>query len=156
MIEYMTSKSLKIRIFKIKEAASLPARKSKQAAGYDIYSCLEEPVILKPLQRLKVPTGLILEIPPSYFISIRPRSSLAVKHGITLINSPGTIDPDYRGELIIPMINLGEQNYQINHGDRIAQLIIEMTTQIEYILTTSKNFLSNTERGQGGFGSTGT
>ena len=151
----MRSKTVKIRVLKLKERASLPDRRSEGAAGYDVYACLEGPVILRPLQRLKIPTGLVLEIPAACFISVRPRSSLALKHGITLINSPGTIDSDYRGELMIPMINLSDQNYQIDHGDRIAQLILEMTAQMEYILEISKDSLSSTKRGGGGFGSTG-
>ena len=151
----MQSEAIKVKVFKLKESALLPEKRSDGAAGYDVSACLEGSVALEPLQRLKIPTGLILEIPVPYFISVRPRSSLALRHGIVLVNSPGTIDSDYRGELMIPMINLSEQKYQINHADRIAQLILEMNVQMKYILEVSKDSLSSTKRGEGSFGSTG-
>lgn len=106
------------------------------------------------MDRLTVPTGLFFEIPPGYFISVRPRSGLAVKNGITLLNTPGTIDSDYRGELRIIMINLGQEDFRIRHGDRIAQMLIEKSVKTEFVETDFSD-LEKSDRGSGGFGSTG-
>ena len=118
----------------------------------DIRAFLETPITLKPLQRLLVPTGLYLEIPAGYEAQVRPRSGIALKQGITCLNTPGTIDSDYRGEIKVLLINLSDQEQQISNGDRIAQLVIAGTQKAELILVQQ---LKDTARGSGGFGHTG-
>lgn len=118
----------------------------------DITAHLDEPVTLKPLERMLVPTGLFLEIPLGYEGQVRARSGLAVKHGIGLVNSIGTIDSDYRGEVKVPLINFGQEDFTINDGDRIAQLVIAKYEQMEISVVEE---LTDTERGEGGFGHTG-
>jgi dUTP pyrophosphatase len=118
----------------------------------DIRANLETPIQLKPLQRALVPTGLFLEIPHGYEAQIRPRSGLAIKQGITCLNTPGTIDADYRGELKVILINLSDQEQSITNGDRIAQLVFQQVEKVSFELV---DILGNTERGNGGFGHTG-
>jgi len=118
----------------------------------DIKASLEIPVTLQPLERSLIPTGLFVEIPDGYEIQIRPRSGLAIKQGITCLNSPGTIDADYRGEIKIILINLSSEEQIIHHGDRIAQMIIQKTERAEWVQV---EFLNETERATGGFGHTG-
>lgn len=144
-------KTVKIR--KADPSIVLPDYGSTGSAGADIRAFIPEPITIAPLGRVRIPTGLFLEIPEGYEGQIRPRSGLAYKHGITVLNSPGTIDSDYRGELQIILINLGNENFTISSGDRIAQLIITSVIQAEYIEMEALGF---TERGTGGFGSTGT
>ncbi len=132
----------------------LPQKKTEGSAAYDIHSCLDKPKTIDPMQRLAIPTGLIFEIPSGYFVSIRPRSGLAIHHGITLVNSPGTIDSDFRGEIKILLINLSNASFVVDHGDRIAQMIIEKTVEIR-IEEAFVSLLSKTKRGVKGFGSTG-
>ncbi len=115
-------------------------------------ACLDSPVMLNPGKRTLVPTGIALEIPPGYEGQIRPRSGLAIKHGVTLVNTPGTIDADYRGEVKIIMINLGDEPFQISDGDRIAQMLISKVEQPVYQIVKG---LSETSRSSGGFGSSG-
>lgn len=136
---------------KIHPKAVVPEKKSEQAAGYDIFACLEKELTIYPLEVVAVPTGLRLAIPERFHLSIRPRSGLALHHQITLINSPATIDSDFRGELKILMINLGKEPYTIQHGDRIAQALLEKN----YHITWQEGKLNITQRGEGGFGSTG-
>ena len=143
-----------VKFVKIKKKANPPEKKAKEAAGFDVYACLDESVDIHPMERKIIPTGLTLEIPKGYHISVRPRSGLAFHHGITLPNAPGTIDQDYRGELSILMINLGGKIYTIQHGDRIAQLLLEPVLQICFE-ECSLESMSKTERGSRGFGSTG-
>lgn len=131
---------------------ALPAYETSHAAGMDIRANLTEAVVLKPMQRTLVPTGLFIELPVGYEAQIRPRSGLAFKHGITVLNSPGTVDADYRGELKVLLINLGEEAFEIKHGERIAQMIIARHETAEW---TEVNELSETARGAGGYGSTG-
>lgn len=119
----------------------------------DIRANLSEPIVLEPLERCLIPTGLFLEIPEGYEAQIRPRSGLALKHGITLPNSPGTIDSDYRGELKILMINLSKEPFTFNDGERIAQMVVARYEVVEWELVTELN--ENTDRGTGGFGHTG-
>ncbi len=135
----------------LKEQADVPSRQSEHAAGYDIYACLESDFTLERGKIFPVPTGISVEIPPGYHISIRARSGMAVKHGLTPVNTPGTIDADYRGEIFVPLINLGQADYTIKHGDRIAQLLLEKTYNIRWV----EGELSDTARGEGKFGSTG-
>src|SRR6187397_3339384 len=133
-------------------ANPLPRYATKGSSGMDIRASLDIPVTLQPLERTLIPTGLFVEIPNGYEIQIRPRSGLAVKQGITCLNTPGTIDSDYRGEIKIILINLSSEEQTINPGDRIAQAIIQKTERAEFVQV---EILNNTERGAGGFGHTG-
>jgi dUTP pyrophosphatase len=135
------------------DAETLPEYHSEGAAGADICARLEREIVLKPGQRALVPTGLSLEIPPGFEGQVRPRSGLAVKHGVTILNAPGTIDSDYRGELKVILVNLGEEEFHIRTGDRIAQIVFCPVTRVAFQRAGS---ISETRRGGGGFGSTGT
>lgn len=131
----------------------LPAYETVNSAGMDLRAYLPDgPVILEPMQRGLIPTGLYMEIPEGYEGQVRPRSGLAIKSGITVLNSPGTIDADYRGQVCVILINLSDKAFVINSGDRIAQLIIAKCEQVEPVQVET---LSETERGEGGFGHTG-
>lgn len=130
----------------------LPNYETPQSAGMDIRASLNETIQLKPMQRTLVPTGLFMEIPVGFEVQIRPRSGLAAKNGVTVLNSPGTIDADYRGEIKVILINLSDENFTISNGDRIAQMIVAPVTQAKWNISTE---LSETDRGAGGFGSTG-
>lgn len=130
----------------------IPKYETNSSAGMDLRADLENAIELKPLQRALIPTGLFIELPKGYEAQIRPRSGLALKKGITVLNSPGTIDADYRGEIKVILINLSSEPYVINSGDRIAQMIIASYTQAKLKLVDS---LNDTERGAGGFGHTG-
>ena len=135
----------------------LPAYETTGAAGADVRANLmpelrQEGLVLMPMQRAVVPTGFRVEIPPGFEMQIRPRSGLATKHGISLPNTPGTIDSDYRGPLGVALINFGAEAYVIQHGDRIAQMIVAPVVQAKFEVVTH---LSDTPRGEGGFGSTG-
>jgi dUTP pyrophosphatase len=150
------SKGIQVRIVRLAHAEGLPlpAYQSEGAAGMDLLAAVEEtaPLILAPGDRELIPTGLVLELPPGMEAQIRPRSGLALRHGITVLNSPGTVDSDYRGEVKVLLINLGDAPWEIQRGERIAQLIfqrVERTTLVEVAV------LGNTRRGAGGFGSTG-
>jgi dUTP pyrophosphatase len=131
----------------------LPAYETAGAAGMDICASLTEPVVLAPTERRLIPTGLYLEIPLGYEAQIRPRSGIAYKHGITLPNAPATIDSDYRGEIQVALVNLSTEAFTIRHGDRIAQIII---AQHERAVWQPTDALTDTARGAGGFGHTGT
>ncbi len=135
--------------------AFVPEYKTKGAAGADLCALLENQVVLNPGKSAIIPTGLFFEIPEGYEIQIRPRSGLAAKNGVTVLNTPGTIDSDYRGEIKIILINLGEKDFTINNGDRIAQMVVSPVTQSDFTVVQSLDKLSQTERGSGGFGSTG-
>lgn len=130
----------------------LPTYESTSAAGMDIRAALKEPVILNPGERTLISTGLQMALPHGYEAQIRPRSGLAIKHGITMLNAPGTIDADYRGELKVIAINHGREVFTVNHGDRIAQMVIAPVVQLPIKLVEK---LDETDRGEGGFGSTG-
>lgn len=135
-----------------KSGNELPAYQTQSAAGLDLRANLDEPINLKPMQRVLVPTGLFIELPVGYEAQIRPRSGLAFKHGITVLNSPGTIDADYRGEIKILLVNLSDESFIIENGERVAQMVIAKHEQIEWSLVNS---LEDSERSAGGFGSTG-
>lgn len=135
-----------------KSRHELPAYATSGAAGMDIRASLDEPVTLKPLERAMVPTGLFLEIPAGYEAQVRPRSGLAAKHGLTVLNTPGTIDADYRGEVKVILVNLSNDPFTVNDGERIAQLVIAAHATVTWEETDS---LSETSRGGGGFGHTG-
>jgi dUTP pyrophosphatase len=136
------------------EGLPLPAYQSAHAAGLDVVAAVPEDaaVTLEPGERALIPTGFALEVPIGYEAQVRPRSGLAIKHGVTLLNSPGTIDSDYRGELKVIMVNHGREPYTVRRGDRIAQLVIAPVSHVEIVAVED---LDATARGQGGFGSTG-
>lgn len=142
---------MKIRIVN-KSTNQLPQYATSQSAGIDLRANLAEPITLKPLERKLIPTGLFIELPEGYEAQIRPRSGLALKHGITVLNSPGTIDADYRGEIGVILINLSNEEFKIEHGERICQMVIARHEQAEWIQVEE---LNDTERGAGGFGHTG-
>jgi len=131
----------------------LPEYATIHSAGMDLRANLKEPAELKPLQRILVPTGLYIELPEGFEAQIRPRSGLAAKHGISIVNTPGTIDPDYRGEIKVILINLSDTVFTLNPGERIAQMVISRFEHISWNEVTS---LNETDRGAGGFGHTGT
>jgi dUTP pyrophosphatase len=131
---------------------NLPAYETLSSAGMDVRAALNEAVTLQPLERKLIATGLFLEIPHGYEVQVRPRSGLAYKNGVTVLNAPGTIDADYRGEVGVLLVNLSNEPFTIASGDRIAQLVVAKVEQIEWKPTSQ---LSETERGEGGFGSTG-
>lgn len=130
----------------------LPEYQTKHSAGADICANIPEPIEIQVFQRVLIPSGLFIELPDNYEAQIRPRSGLALKHGITVLNSPGTIDADYRGEIKVLLINLGNEAYTIQPGDRIAQMVIAPCIQAEW---ESSDELNETLRGQGGYGHTG-
>ncbi|MBP5198428.1 MAG: dUTP diphosphatase [Lachnospiraceae bacterium] len=130
----------------------LPQYETNQSAGMDLRANLSQPVTLKPLQRCLVPTGLFIELPKGYEAQVRPRSGLAIKKGITVLNSPGTIDADYRGEVCVILVNLSDQPFVINDGERVAQMVVAKHETVEWIPVEA---LEDTERGAGGFGHTG-
>ena len=132
---------------------ALPEYQTPLSAGLDIRANLDESVTLRPLERAMIPTGLFVELPEGCEMQIRPRSGLAAKHGITVLNSPGTIDADYRGEIKVILVNLSNESFTIESGERIAQMIVARCEQIEWLPVEE---LGATERGAGGFGSTGT
>ncbi len=129
-----------------------PAYATPLSAGMDIRADIDEPVTLEPLQRVLVPTGLYIALPAGYECQVRPRSGLAVKHGITVLNSPGTVDADYRGELRVLLVNLSDKPFTIEAGERIAQMVVSRHERVEW---DEVEALDETERGAGGFGSTG-
>jgi dUTP pyrophosphatase len=135
-----------------KSKHELPTYKTSAAAGMDLCAELEESVRLEPLERSLVPTGLYMELPEGYEAQIRPRSGLAYKHGITLLNTPGTIDADYRGEIKVLMVNLSNGSFEIQDGERIAQMVIARHEKVAWKEVAS---LEESERGEGGFGHTG-
>ena len=130
----------------------LPAYATSQRAGMDLRANLEEPVTLRPMERRLIPTGLHIALPDGYEAQVRPRSGLALKHGITVLNTPGTIDADYRGEVGVVLINLSQQDFVVNDGERIAQMVIARHEQGELVVVEE---LDETERGSGGYGHTG-
>ena len=144
--------TMKIKIIN-KSKHELPSYATNASAGMDLRANLDEPIILRSLERTLVATGLFLEIPIGYEAQIRPRSGLAFKNGLTVLNSPGTIDADYRGEVKVILVNLSNQDFVINDGERVAQMIIAKHEQAEWLQVEQ---LIETDRGSGGFGSTGT
>ena len=134
------------------EGAVIPQYKTSGAAGADICALLSESVVIKKGERAMIPTGLFFAIPEGYEVQVRPRSGLAAKNGVTVLNTPGTIDSDYRGEVKVILINLGNEDFTVNNGDRIAQIVVAPVTIGEFEQVSE---LDETERGTGGFGSTG-
>lgn len=142
---------MKVKIVN-KSAFDTPFYATEKSAGMDIKANIEEPIVLRPLQRAMVPTGLYIALPEGTEAQIRPRSGLAAKHGITVLNTPGTIDADYRGEIKVILVNLSNDDFTINPGERIAQMVVARYEKVEW---DSVEVLDETERGTGGFGSTG-
>lgn len=142
---------MKIKVIN-RSAFDLPQYETANAVGLDVRANTTEGIRLAPLERAMVPTGLYVEIPEGYEIQVRPRSGLAAKYGISVANAPGTIDPDYRGEIKVILVNLSNEVFELKPGERIAQLVVAQFTRIEW---ESVEQLSDTERGAGGFGSTG-
>lgn len=129
----------------------LPCYQTLQAAGMDVRAFIDAPVVLEPLKRALIPTGLYVELPEGCEMQVRPRSGLAAKYGITVLNSPGTIDADYRGEIKVILVNLSDESFTIEPGERIAQLVLAQYVRAEWVVADN---LCDTERGEGGFGST--
>ena len=141
-----------LRVKKKVEQVPLPEYESQGASGMDLRAFIEKEVNIPPMGRAKIPTGLYIEVPSGFEAQIRPRSGLANKWGITVLNAPGTVDSDYRGEIEIILVNLGSQAFVVKNGDRIAQMII---SKVSRVVVSEADFLSETKRGTGGFGSTG-
>lgn len=142
----------KVLVVRLKPQAKMPQYMSKGASGCDVTACLDKTLDVAPGKRVAVPTGLSFEIPEGYEVQVRPRSGLSFKRGLTVINAPGTIDSDYRGEVMILLVNLGDETVGIEPGDRIAQLVLQ---KVESIVWEEAATLSVTQRAEGGFGSTG-
>lgn len=142
---------MKVQIIN-KSHHQLPQYATAHSAGVDLRANLTEPVTLAPMQRVMIPTGLYISLPAGYEAQVRPRSGLAIKKGITVLNSPGTIDADYRGEICIILINLSQEEFVVNDGERVAQMVIARHEQAEWVEVET---LDETERGAGGFGHTG-
>ncbi len=143
--------TMKIKIVN-RSGRPVPAYATALSAGMDLRACLDAPVTLGPLERALVPTGLFIALPPGFEAQVRPRSGLAAKHGVTVLNTPGTIDADYRGEIKVILVNLSNTPFEIVPGERIAQMVVARHERVEWEETDS---LDETERGTGGFGSTG-
>ncbi|MDX5421531.1 MAG: dUTP diphosphatase [Hymenobacteraceae bacterium] len=148
----MNNKNLPVNVINQSKHA-LPSYQTIHAAGMDLRANLEAPVTLKPLQRALIPTGLFIELPAGHEAQIRPRSGLAYKHGISIVNSPGTIEADYRGEIKVLLVNLSDQDFVVEDGERIAQMVVARYERVEWQEAES---LTDTVRGAGGYGSTGT
>ncbi|MGH7898636.1 MAG: dUTP diphosphatase [Candidatus Binatia bacterium] len=148
----MKAKPLSVRVKRLRPDAPLPRYMSPSAAGMDLAAVLDEEITLGPLERAMVPTGIAVSLPPGYEAQIRPRSGLAHRLGLTLLNTPGTIDADYRGELRVILINLGSEPVRIQSGERIAQMVIGPVSRVEWVEVED---LDETDRGGGGFGHTG-
>jgi len=142
----------RVRVYRKNGSAALPRYATAGAAGADVEADILSDITLRPGERVKIPTGLVLEIPPGWEAQVRPRSGLALRYGVTVLNAPGTIDSDYRGELEVLLVNLGDEPYTVRCGDRIAQLVFAPSPQV-FMEETDKP--AQTERGGGGFGSTG-
>ena len=143
---------MEIKVLRLPHNKILPEYKTDGASGMDLSAAIHEPIILGPLERCLVPTGIKIEIPKGYEVQIRARSGLSIKHGITLINAIGTVESDYRGELCVPVVNLSNETYTILPDERIAQMVV---CKVEHAEITVSDELKETERGTGGFGSTG-
>lgn len=142
-----------VRVFSVlRDGALLPEYQTSGSAGADLHAYLAEPITLKPMERTLIPTGLFVELPEGYELQVRPRSGLALKYGVTVLNTPGTVDSDYRGELCVLLVNLGSEPFTVQNGDRIAQAVVAQTVQVRFVQTDA---LSKTGRGSNGYGSTG-
>jgi dUTP pyrophosphatase len=142
----------RVRFRRLRPAAVLPRYMTEGAAGMDLASAAEGPITIAPGERLGVPTGWSMELPPGFEAQVRPRSGLSLKHGVTVVNAPGTIDSDYRGEVQVILVNLGPEEFRVRNGDRIAQLVISPVVRVSF---SRQATVDETTRGGGGFGSTG-
>ena len=145
----------RLRVYKMRPDALVPSYETRGAAGLDLAACLDAPLVLEPGHVARIPTGLRIALPPGHEGQVRPRSGLAARHGITVLNAPGTVDEDYRGEVQVLLINHGAEAFTIAHGDRVAQLVIAPVTHAQVETVSEEASLGITGRGQGGFGSTG-
>lgn len=145
---------VKIIVQKTNKNAVLPTYQTIGSAGADVHACLEQPVVLQPMERKMIPTGLTMAIPKGYEIQVRARSGLSIKHGITMVNGIGTIDSDFRGEINLLLINLGDTAFTIEPGMRLAQMVLAKYQSIDWQPASSNQDIGQTERGAGGFGST--
>jgi len=145
----------RLRVYKMRPDALVPSYETGGAAGLDLAACLDAPLVLEPGHVARIPTGLRIALPPGHEGQVRPRSGLAARHGITVLNAPGTVDEDYRGEVQVLLINHGAEAFTIAHGDRVAQLVIAPVTHAQVETVSEEASLGTTGRGQGGFGSTG-
>jgi dUTP pyrophosphatase len=143
---------IKVKIVRLNQNAAIPAYATEHAAGMDVSACLDSPVTVAPFSTALVPTGLAIELPEGYEAQLRPRSGLALRHMISLPNTPATIDADYRGEVKVILINYGKEPFTVGHGDRIAQMVV---SRVDRIVFDEVNELTETIRGSGGFGHTG-
>lgn len=148
----MGTVEIKVVVLPHGEGLPLPQPATELSAGADLRAAVVDDAVIKPLERVVIPTGLTVEIPPGFEAQVRPRSGLAAKYGVTVLNTPGTIDADYRGEVKVILINLGSEPFVVKRGERIAQMIVAPATRAVYVRTDE---LSGTKRGEGGFGSTG-
>jgi dUTP diphosphatase len=150
----VTAPPLRVRLRRLPHAAGLPlpAAASPGSAGLDLRAAVEEDLVLAPGERRLVPTGFVVEVPAGWEGEVRPRSGLALRHGVTMANAPGTIDSDYRGEVGVVLINLGAEPFRVRRGDRVAQLLVQPVARVEW---EEAETLADSERGTGGFGSTG-
>ena len=146
------SVAVSIRVLEHGEGLPLPAYQTGGSAGCDLRAAVTDPVVVSPGTRALIPTGVCIALPEGYEAQVRPRSGLAVRHGLTVVNAPGTIDSDYRGELKVGLINLGEDPFTVQRGERVAQLVVAPVSRVAWELHTE---LADTNRGEGGFGSTG-
>ena len=147
-----TSPTIRLQPLAHFDGLDLPAYATDGAAGMDVQAAIQEDIILAPGQRMAVPTGLAMAIPPGFEVQVRPRSGLALRHGLTVANAPGTIDSDYRGEVKVILVNLGQEGVAVTRGMRIAQLVVAPVSRAALVISDS---LDSTDRGSGGFGSTG-
>ena len=145
----------RLRVHKMRADAVVPRYETSGAAGMDLAACLDTIMTIEPGGTARVPTGLQIALPPGHEAQVRPRSGLAARRGVTVLNAPGTIDEDYRGEVQVLLINHGPDSFTIGHGDRIAQLVVAPVVQVEIDTVETAEALGDTERGDGGFGSTG-
>ena len=147
-------KNIHVDIKKVREGSDvpLPQYMTEHSSGMDLYADIDEEITIKPMERTLVPTGISISLPDGYEAQIRPRSGLAIKHGITLVNSPGTIDADYRGEIKVIIINLGTSSFVVKRGERVAQMVVHEVSRVTWRESTG---LADTARGGGGFGHTG-
>jgi len=144
--------TVKVRVLEHAQGLPLPVYATEGAAGADVCAAVAEPMVISPGERVAVPTGLVVEIRAGWEIQVRPRSGLAIRSGLTVVNAPGTIDSDYRGEVKILLVNLGAEAVVVHRGDRVAQLVVAPVTQASFVEAAA---LGESERGSGGFGSTG-
>ena len=149
----MSALEVRVVVLPHGEGLPLPHHQTPGSAGADLYAAVSEPVVLEPGARALIPCGFCMAIPHGWECQVRPRSGLAVKHGVTVLNAPGTIDSDYRGQVHVPLINLGREPFTVTRGERIAQMVLGQVTQVSWDRVDA---LDATRRGEGGFGSTGT